>query len=523
MNPHRWALAAVLLAAIAWPPTGAGAAGLDVEVWTDRGSGAVYDPGEVLEVQARTSGDAFLLVYELDAEGFVRLLFPYHGNNGLVPGGQVLALPDERSNLELVVQEPVGQAYLVAIASREPFGELPWYLRPYDAQAEQLGYEGEADEEEGITAEGRIVGDPFVAMERIRRRVLAAPDDPDAFATSYTTYYVHEEVKYPRYLCYDCHRPGQWQWWTGFDPYYTTCNVFEFRVNYAWYWGPRYWFGYVPYYWYVPRHDCAPAYHAYARYSPWGGWTRWKTLWGSSLTRYKTAPPPGYIAPPKIADRRRWGDGATPPGLVAAGRGTAGIGTRLPIGRRTTPGRTPLPAHDPNRGRDPVWRGDDTAENGGGRVARAPRFERRGTAAVPRGEGIRRGTAAMPRGEGIRRDARGIGRIARPVYDGRRGRSAERPDPGQRSAPPPRIDRTPMERIAPRIEERIAPRIERGPERVAPPRESGRVEHARRADPPPADRGSFQRPPASDTRGSAPVHRGGHSGDGGAQKSGRGR
>ena len=40
----------------------------------------------------------------------------------------------------------------------------------------------------------------------IRRRVLADPQDPDAFGTSYATYYVHNEVRYPRYLCYDCHR-----------------------------------------------------------------------------------------------------------------------------------------------------------------------------------------------------------------------------------------------------------------------------------------------------------------------------
>ena len=43
-----------------------------------------------------------------------------------------------------------------------------------------------------MTAEGRIVGDPFVAMERIRRRVLSDPDNDEAFATAYTSYYIHE-------------------------------------------------------------------------------------------------------------------------------------------------------------------------------------------------------------------------------------------------------------------------------------------------------------------------------------------
>ena len=82
------------------------------------------------------------------------------------------------------------------------------------------------------------------------------PNDRDDFATTYTSYYVHERVRYPRYMCYDCHRPGYWQWWDGFDPYYSTCSVFDFRVNWGWAWGPTYWFNAVPYYVYIVRHDC---------------------------------------------------------------------------------------------------------------------------------------------------------------------------------------------------------------------------------------------------------------------------
>ena len=533
MNSHRWAPTVALLAALALSPQLAVAAGLDVEIWTDRGNDAVYDPGDVLEVQARTSEDAFLLVYELDAEGYVRLLFPYHGNNGHVPGGEVLAVPDERSNLELVVQEPVGQAYIVAIASREPFAELPWYLRPFDAHAEELGYEGGADDEgaddeEGITAEGRIVGDPFVAMERIRRRVIANPDDPDAFATGYTSYYVHQEVKYPRYLCYDCHRPGHWAWWTDFDPYYTTCSVFEFRVNYSWYWGPGYWFGYVPYYWYVPRYGCAPVYSAYSRYSPWGGWTRWKTLWGGSLTRYKTPPPAGYIGPTADGGRRWRTGGQTPPGLVAAGRGAAGIGSRIPIGRRTID-RTPLPAHDPTS-RDVAWRGGDRPAAGdrSGRAGRAPRFQPRDPAARE-----------------ARRDAVGTGRLERPGTNGRRGGFG---DVAPRATAPSRIERPRFDRQTsrigraepareremgrierPRFEGGDAPRIERprfdGGEsgragRPAP--ESPRIERVRSADPPGHDRGSFERARAPEPRPEARENRGANGG-GDGKRAGRTR
>src|SRR4029077_4436977 len=107
-----------------------------------------------------------------------------------------------------VVEGPVGEGYVVAIASDEPFRQLPWYLRPRDARAEEMGYTADDRVEDGVTPDGKIVGDPFVAMERLRRQVLAAPSDTRSFATTYTSYYVHHAVQYPRYLCNDCHRPG---------------------------------------------------------------------------------------------------------------------------------------------------------------------------------------------------------------------------------------------------------------------------------------------------------------------------
>jgi hypothetical protein len=316
-----WSLAVALLC-LAPAARGDGRNGLDVELWTNKGQDAVYQPGDPLEVKARVSDDAYLLVYEIDAEGNVRLIAPEWGARGFVPGGETFQVPSPHSDMELVVAGPTGQGFLVAIASRDPFRPLPWYLRPYNAQAEDIGYQGRPDEdEEGVTEDGRIVGDPFVAMERIRRRVLADPEDEESFATAYTSYYVHHAVRYPRYICYDCHRPNQWAWWDGFDPYYASCSVIDFRINWGWGWGPAYWYGYVPYYYYVVRADCPPRYRLYsahdACFSSWDGRRRWNTLWGN-MQRRPTAPPPGYVPPSKY-------DGRTvglrqPPGFLAGGR-----------------------------------------------------------------------------------------------------------------------------------------------------------------------------------------------------------
>ncbi|HEX4934056.1 MAG TPA: DUF4384 domain-containing protein, partial [Gemmatimonadaceae bacterium] len=85
------------------------ARGLGVEVWTDRGNDGVYKPGDRMEVRTRISDDAHLLVYEIDSEGYVRVLFPEHGGGSFVEGRRTLRVPSERSDMDLVVQQPTGE------------------------------------------------------------------------------------------------------------------------------------------------------------------------------------------------------------------------------------------------------------------------------------------------------------------------------------------------------------------------------------------------------------------------------
>lgn len=227
-------LALSALAGSAW------ARGLGVDVWTDRGDDAVYQPGEALQVKVRASDDAYLFVYSISTEGTITVLWPLGQGRGYAEARRTYRVPPEAADYDLVADDETGQGYIVALASSRPFRALPWYLRSVDLRGEEMGYDGydDEDENEGVTREGRIVGDPFVAMERIRRRVLANPAAESDFATSYCEYYVHQQVRYPRYACYECHRPGRWAWWDSFDPYYTRCSVFDFRVNWSWTWGP---------------------------------------------------------------------------------------------------------------------------------------------------------------------------------------------------------------------------------------------------------------------------------------------
>ena len=74
-----------------------------VEVWADRGNEAVYEPGDRMQIKVRSAEDAHVLVYEIDAEGYVRLLFPEGGGSGFLDGRQTYRLPPEDSNVDLVV------------------------------------------------------------------------------------------------------------------------------------------------------------------------------------------------------------------------------------------------------------------------------------------------------------------------------------------------------------------------------------------------------------------------------------
>ena len=366
----RWLFGALMIGLVLAPPA-ARARAMGVDVWTDRGKDAVYEPGEPVEIKVRASDDGYLLVYSIDSEGYVRVLYPYEGASGYIEGRHAYRVPPNESGLQLVVEGPVGQGYIVALVSREPFNALPRYLRPYDPQAEGAGYVGEEDDEQDVTSDGRIMGDPFVAMERIRRQVLYDGNDSEAFATAYTSYYIHQPVRYPRYLCNDCHRPNQWAWWDGYDPYYTNCSAFDFRVYWGWSWGPRYWFGNVPYFCYVPRcYPCAPYDRPY--YSSWNGWRQWNTLWSGHLTRYKTAPPPGYT-PPNRYDWSRLKEGRPlPPGFLGGDyvKGPGGVRLRVPVGRggpgirEPGQGSRPGPSNRPGTIQGPAGR---PGNEGGGR------------------------------------------------------------------------------------------------------------------------------------------------------------
>jgi len=176
-----------------------------VEIWTDRGDGAIYHAGEAAAIFIRPQQDCYVIVYEIDTDGYLRVLFPSDCfYDGFVRGGRIYRIG--RGPLRrLYVSGPAGVAYVHVIASFEPFRTIYWHgCSGYDAYAYDVTWRGFTDYW-GCALPPRIYGDPYVAMESIDEFICLDRIEFGVVWADFTYFYVDTRVPYPRYVCYDCH------------------------------------------------------------------------------------------------------------------------------------------------------------------------------------------------------------------------------------------------------------------------------------------------------------------------------
>ncbi len=271
MTPRiRWALWLLALAVLSPAPAPAvdqvPAAGqivrrsrLDIDVWVNKDEGGVYRPGESMRIYFRTNAGAYVLLYNIDTDGYIHLIYPYGpGDRPFVNAGSTVAIPSRSDPYELAADGPPGVEYVVALASPVPFRNLPWFLSDAaDAQAPG----GDAEDEEDA---GYIVGDPYVGMERLNQRLIP-PGREDAVASSDTYFYIDRRVDYPRYVCADCHYHQPF-----FDPYVSVCPIVDIHIDATWVHYAPVRIGLVrPRYYYIVRSTAPPRYR------------QWKEQWSS--------------------------------------------------------------------------------------------------------------------------------------------------------------------------------------------------------------------------------------------------
>ncbi|HET9951568.1 MAG TPA: DUF4384 domain-containing protein [Candidatus Eisenbacteria bacterium] len=278
------ALALAALAAV-FAPAPAGAAEKvpssqnrpSVDVWINKEEGGVFTSGERMQVFFRSSQDAYVLIYNIDTEGYIHLIYPFRPDDPmLVRGGETYRVPSRHDPYDLVAEGPVGMEYVVAIASPLPFQNLPWYLAPGSVQDSRDRTDAAAEGERDDLDQGVIVGDPYVGMENLHRRIVP-PERDDQVATDNTFFYIERRVEYPRYVCADCHHRTYW-----FDPYVDYCSVVEIRIDATWARYAPVYYGYGPA---RPRYYYQMRPSAPSRYQGWK--ERWSSLDGNSTLRQR--------------------------------------------------------------------------------------------------------------------------------------------------------------------------------------------------------------------------------------------
>jgi hypothetical protein len=233
---------------------------LDVDVWVNKDEGGVYRPGESMRIYFRTNAGAYVLLYNIDTEGYIHLVYPYGpADPPFVQAGRTCVVPSRSDPYELVADGPPGVEYVVALASPVPFRNLPWYL----ADTGRGGPPEGGDEGEDMDA-GYVVGDPYVGMERLNRRIVP-PGQEEGVASSDTYFYIERRVDYPRYVCADCHYHQPY-----FDPYGAVCSVVDIRVDATW-------VHYAPVRWGIIR----PRYYYTVRSAAPSRYRLWKRQWSS--------------------------------------------------------------------------------------------------------------------------------------------------------------------------------------------------------------------------------------------------
>ena len=293
-----------------------------IDVWINREEGGVYRPGESMRVFFRSNADAYVLVYNIDTEGYIHLVYPFGpSDQARVEGGRAYRVPARHDPYDLVADGPPGMEYVVAVASRQPFQDLPWYLSGRDADRDD--YDDELDS-------GQIVGDPYVGIERLNSRIIAPGAEDESDATE-TYFYIDHRVDYPRYICADCHYSA-----FGFDPYQSVCSVVDVRIDATW-------VHYAP----IRVGVIRPRYYYHVRSTAPDRYRAWKDRW-SSLDGPTTLRSRFIVAPSEKSMRMRTSQGKMPPEFREL--------------RRTRPGRL-------WQGRDEVLRLHDSRERGGPNVA----------------------------------------------------------------------------------------------------------------------------------------------------------
>jgi hypothetical protein len=182
-----------------------------VQVWTNRGEDP-YASGQSVQVYFRTDQDAYVTILRVDTDGRVRVLFPRDPwEDNFARGGREYEVLDRFNRPAFEIDDYPGEGYIFAVSAPDPF--------VYD------GIESGDHWDYRVIADGRVRGDPYVALTDLAQRIV--PEGYSDWDYDMVPYYVQQHYDYPRFLCYDCHAYASYQYWSAYD---YTCTRFRVVV-----------------------------------------------------------------------------------------------------------------------------------------------------------------------------------------------------------------------------------------------------------------------------------------------------
>ena len=178
-------------------------------------SGSIYQEGETVRLKLHTGADAYAVVFDIDTDGFVHLLYPTGDKTLLkLKGKETYGLPAD-PDASFIVSGRRGMEFVFAVAARDrdAFNER------------EIGYLLK-NEELDDKRKYRIEGDPFLAANRIAKRLIKGIEHKRDVTMAFTYFHVDEPVDFPRYLCERCYDKG-WNPYSENMPEYAAVVDFE--------------------------------------------------------------------------------------------------------------------------------------------------------------------------------------------------------------------------------------------------------------------------------------------------------
>jgi hypothetical protein len=132
---------------------------LKVEVWSDRGDGAIYKAGERVTIFVRATQDSYLYLIYHDAGGNNILIYPNtrQANNRIL-GDVIYQIPDARDSFDFVVQKPFGSELIKAVVSKEPLPDLSGVILSNGLKLLSGSYKDNMARIRGLGLQARIPG-----------------------------------------------------------------------------------------------------------------------------------------------------------------------------------------------------------------------------------------------------------------------------------------------------------------------------------------------------------------------------